>query len=37
MNRDLTYEYFVASKYGLGVVLAGNSAGVGKYEVTAWS
>ena len=37
VNRDLTYEYFVASKYGLGIVLAGGNAGVGKYEVTAWS
>lgn len=37
MNRDLTYEYFMAQKYGLGIVLAGGNAGVGKYEVTAWS
>lgn len=37
VNRDLTYEYFVASKYGVGIVLAGGNAGVGKYEVTAWS
>ena len=35
-NRDLTYEYFVADRYGLGIVLAGGNAGVGKYEVTAW-
>lgn len=32
-NMDLTYEYFYAEKYGLGLVTAGN-AGIGKYKFT---
>lgn len=30
-NMDLTYEYFYAEKYGLGLITAGN-AGIGKYQ-----
>lgn len=32
-NADLTQEYFYGTKYGLGIVLAGGNAGVGRYEV----
>lgn len=32
-NMDLTEEYFYAEKYGLGVVLAGDNAGIGRYEI----
>lgn len=30
-NGDLTQEYFYGEKYGLGIVLAGGNAGVGRY------
>ena len=34
-NADLTQEYFYASKYGVGLVLAGNqNSGIGIYETT---
>lgn len=33
-NRDFTQEYLYAEKYGLGIVLAGGNAGVGRYEFT---
>lgn len=32
-NADLTYEYAYSEKYGMGIVLAGGNAGVGRYEV----
>jgi len=33
-NADFTQEYFYAEKYGVGIVLAGNSgAGIGRYEI----
>lgn len=33
-NRDFTQEYFYGEKYGMGIVLAGGNAGVGRYEMT---
>lgn len=33
-NRDLTQEYLYAEKYGLGLVMAGNT-GIGRYKFTA--
>lgn len=33
-NGDLTQEYLYGEKYGLGIVLAGGNAGVGRYEMT---
>ncbi len=33
-NADLTQEYLYGEKYGLGIVLAGGNAGVGRYEMT---
>lgn len=32
-NGDLTQEYLYAEKYGMGIVLAGGNAGVGRYEI----
>ena len=32
-NGDLTQEYLYGEKYGLGIVLAGGNAGVGRYEL----
>lgn len=32
-NADLTYEYMYSEKYGMGIVLAGGNAGIGRYEV----
>ncbi len=32
-NGDLTQEYFYAEKYGMGIVLAGGNAGIGRYEI----
>lgn len=31
-NMDLTQEYLYGCKYGLGIVLAGGNAGIGRYE-----
>lgn len=31
-NGDLTQEYLYAEKWGLGIVLAGGNAGIGRYE-----
>lgn len=31
-NGDLTQEYLYGEKYGLGIVLAGGNAGIGRYE-----
>lgn len=33
-NKDFTQDYLYGEKYGLGIVLAGGNAGVGRYEVT---
>lgn len=33
-NADLTQEYLYGEKYGLGIVLAGGNAGIGRYEMT---
>lgn len=32
-NGDLTQEYLYAEKWGLGIVLAGGNAGIGRYEM----
>lgn len=34
-NKDFTQEYLYGEKYGLGIVLAGGNAGIGRYELTA--
>lgn len=34
-NADFTQEYLYGEKYGMGIVLAGNNAGIGRYEMTA--
>lgn len=31
-NADFTQEYFYGEKYGMGIVLAGNNTGIGRYE-----
>lgn len=31
-NADLTHEYFYASRWGMGIVLAQNT-GIGRYEI----
>lgn len=33
-NKDFTQTYFYGEKYGLGIVLAGGNAGIGRYEIT---
>lgn len=32
-NADFTQEYFYAEKYGMGIVLAGGNAGIGRYSI----
>ena len=32
-NADFTQEYFYGTKYGTGIVLAGNNTGIGRYEI----
>lgn len=32
-NADFTQEYFYGEKYGMGIVLAGGNAGIGRYEL----
>ena len=32
-NADFTQEYFYGEKYGMGIVLAGGNAGIGRYEM----
>ena len=34
-KADLTQEYLYGEKYGMGIVLAGNNAGIGRYEISA--
>ena len=31
-NADFTQEYLYGEKYGMGIVLAGGNAGIGRYE-----
>lgn len=31
-NGDLTQEYLYGEKYGMGIVLAGGNAGIGRYR-----
>lgn len=33
-NADFTQEYLYGEKYGMGIVLAGGNAGIGRYEMT---
>ena len=33
-RKDLTQEYLYGERYGLGIVLAGGNAGIGRYETT---
>ena len=33
-NADFTQEYLYGEKYGMGIVLAGDNAGIGRYEMT---
>lgn len=33
-NADLTQEYLYGEKYGLGIVLAGGNAGIGRYKIS---
>ena len=32
-NGDLTHEYLYGEKYGIGIVMAGKNAGIGRYEL----
>lgn len=32
-NKDFTQDYFYAERYGLGIVLAGGDAGIGRYQI----
>lgn len=34
-NADFTQEYFYGEKYGMGIVLAGNNSGIGRYEMNS--
>lgn len=34
-NKDFTQEYLYGEKYGLGIVLAGGNAGIGRYKIAA--
>lgn len=34
-NQDLTQDYLYGEKYGMGIVLAGGNAGIGRYTITA--
>lgn len=34
-NADLTQEYMYADRYGLGIILAGGNAGIGRYTLPA--
>ena len=33
-HADFTQEYFYGEKYGMGIILAGGNAGIGRYEMT---
>ena len=32
-SSDLTQEYLYGEKYGMGIVLAGGNAGIGRYKI----
>lgn len=32
-NQDLTQTYMYAERYGLGIILAGGNAGIGRYQI----
>ena len=32
-NADMTQDYYYADRYGMGIVLAGGNAGIGRYEM----
>lgn len=32
-HKDFTQDYFYGEKYGMGIVLAGGNAGIGRYEI----
>lgn len=32
-KADMTMEYYYTERYGMGIVLAGGNAGIGKYEM----
>lgn len=32
-NRDFTQEYLYGEKYGMGIILAGGNAGIGRFEI----
>mgnify|MGYP006982571817 CR=1 FL=1 len=32
-NSDFTQDYFYGEKYGMGIILAGGNAGIGRYEI----
>ena len=32
-NQDLTQEYLYGERYGCGIILAGNGAGIGRYTL----
>lgn len=34
-NADLTQEFMYGEKYGMGIVLAGGNAGIGRYEISS--
>lgn len=34
-NKDFTQEYLYGEKYGMGIVLAGGNAGIGRYKIAA--
>ncbi|MBQ8619031.1 MAG: hypothetical protein IJ418_16165 [Clostridia bacterium] len=34
-NKDLTQDYLYGEKYGMGLVLAGGNAGIGRYQMVA--
>lgn len=33
-NKDFTQEYLYGEKYGMGIVLSGGNAGIGRYEIS---
>lgn len=32
-HGDLTYEYMYAERFGMGILLAGGNAGIGRYQL----
>lgn len=33
-NKDFTQDYFYGEKYGMGIILAGGNAGIGRYDMS---